>query len=85
MLDRGFYQKTPFTEPAERNWKTYLILGENQPTTAKKTDLFDRFFRVTLGGPDGVWTRDLRMKYIGLDLRQLSSRSQNIAAVLKSK
>jgi hypothetical protein len=24
----------------------------------KKTDLFDRFFRIVLGGPDGIRVRD---------------------------
>jgi len=43
-------------EPAERNPKTCLILDKTG-TKQQKNRPFDRFFRVVLGGPDGVWTR----------------------------
>ena len=57
VLNCGFVHRTPFNGTAERNYNSNRLrvkIGIKQ----KKTDLFDRFFRVVPGGPDGLRTRD---------------------------
>ena len=54
MLNRGFDHKAPSNEPAERNYWTRLISGENWHKTTKKPTILIGSFALFLAVPTGV-------------------------------
>lgn len=54
MLYRGSDQREPFNEPAERNYWTPLILGDNRRKTTKKPTKLIGSFALLLAVPTGL-------------------------------